>query len=193
MPATVITIDVDTSKLRKFIRSGQLERVLNKHVSRQLLGFGTFVKAELKRKIRGGITGQVLGVQRYIKGHGKLLVHTEGFVNAARFKYHRDEIGLVGIQVGWFDGESSRGLDYPRLAKILEEGREWTPTQKERIAVAIKAREAGAPKPTGRRKERWRIPGRPFLGNLVTDKVVLRKFEDSARKALDRTLKELMS
>jgi len=195
MPSSVaITIHVDTKGLKKFIKSGEFKRVLNKHVSRQLIGFGTFVKAELKRRIRGNqVAGALLGVQKYIKGHGRLLVHTSKFVEAARFKYHKEQIGLTGIQVGWFEGQSDRGLAYPELAKILEGGRTWVPTDKERMAVAIKAREAGAPKPTGKRKEVWRIPARPVLGNLLRDRVVLRKFDGAAREALDRTLKELMS
>jgi len=169
----------------------RFQGVFNKHVSRQLLGFGTFVKNEIKRRMRSGIEGPKLGVQQYIKGGQKLLVHTSGFLNAAKFKYNREGPGLIGIEVGWLGGSTARGYPYPKLAATMEVGREWSPKPSERLAVAIKARESGAPSPQGDRKEKWRIPPRPFLGKIVTDKLVLKKFNYAGEQVIERTLKEV--
>ena len=193
MPANVFTVDVDFKKVEKFIKAGTFSRVLNKHATRQLLGFGTVVKSVLKRKLAAGIDGPALGVQQYIKGNQKLLVHTSRFLNAARFQYWKEQHGIMGVQVGWFEGSTLRGLPYPKLATILEEGREWSPTDGERLAVAMKVKASGAaPKPSGDKKSMWRIPPRPFFDKVMEDPIVMKKFIESGANVLERTMKELI-
>lgn len=188
----VFTIDIDYKKFEKFIKSGKFSKTLNKHAARQLLGFGTTVKHRVKRMLASGIEGPALGVHRYIKGGNKLLVHTSQFLNAARFQYWKEPMGIMGIQVGWFEGATQNGLPYPKLATMLEEGRTWYPSQGERLAVAMKAKAAGAPKPSGDKKALWVLPARPFISKIMEDPFILKKFGDAGDKVLDRTMKELL-
>lgn len=193
MPGPIITMTIDDKGLMKALKKRKLGALINKHGARQLLGVATFVRNEIKRRIRSGdIDGPALGVQQYIKGHKRLLYHTGGFASAAKFKYIKGGLGQIGVEVGWMSGATSTGLSYPDLATILEEGNEWEPSEAQRIAVAIKAKEAGAPPPSGDRKRVWTTPKRPFLEKILNDDVVLNKFEIAGEKTLDRALKEFM-
>jgi hypothetical protein len=183
---------IDDKGFEKALHSRRFLGLINKHGARQLLGFATFVKSEIRRRLQSGIAGPPLGVQQYIKGNGKLLVHTHGFMNSAGFRYNKIGRGAIGVEVGFITGNAPSGIGYSQLAAIFENGREWIPSPAERMAVAIKAKMAGAPPPDGNTKSVWTIPKRPFLTKILQDPVVLKKFEIAGERTLERALKEFM-
>lgn len=190
MPAA-FEIVIKDEEVKKFFKSGRLVRAINKHATRQLLGFGTEVKAEIRRTLRSGIPGSPLGVQQYIKGNGKLLVHSGRFLNSVSFKYKSETAMIRGIEVGWHKGSTNKGYPYSKLIEIFEHGRTWKPSDGERQAVALRAKAAGAPVPSGSRKETWTIPARPFLGNIQNSPKLQSKFMALGEKILKRAVDEL--
>lgn len=190
MPTAIITIDWKDDDIKKFLNSKLFVSKFNMHMSRQLIGFIAFMKAQVQRQMRnGGYPGN--NIQRYIKGSDRVLFDTERFVNAIKAQYLKGDEAVVGAEIGWLDGRTSRGLSYPRLASILQEGREWAPTPKERKAVAVKAKKGGAPDPEGDPMEKWRIPPRPFLADAFMRQEVYEKFTNSVVRAVQNTCADL--
>lgn len=193
MPA-FFEITIDNKALIKTFDPARFQRVFNKHASRQLLGFGAFVKTAITRYITDGkVIGQGLGVQQYLKGGDtRLLIHTGKFASAVKFKYVNPSGSVLGIDVGWISGQTASGYAYPKLAALMENGGEFTPTEAQRKAVAIKARRSGAPPPTGDRKAVWKIPPRPVLAPLMASKITEARFVTAAQRVITHTMREMM-
>lgn len=177
-------------KVNKLLDSVQFRKLFNKHMSQQLIGFIAHAKSQVRKQMtEGGYPGN--NIQRYIKGSDQVLFDTGKFMDALKAHYLKGEAGLAGVDFGWFGGATSRGLSYPKLASVLMYGRSWAPTQKERRAVAIKARLGGAPAPEGDSLSQWTIPPRPFLSDVFMRKDILERFVTDVVKAVALSLGEL--
>ena len=190
MASIKMTMTVDDKGLIKNL--SKFEQVLQRNVKKEYHPLGNFVKARMKQTILNGINGPSLGVQKYIKGNNKLLVHTRKFANAITYRSFSYDSGLSGISVGWTSGATSTGLSYKKLISMSESGREWIPSEKERLSLASQLKDTSAPKPVGDRKATWRLPPRPFLENIVQDEVILNKFVNVVTRSIDNTLKEII-
>lgn len=192
MPVS-ITIDIDDAQIRRFFSRDGFVRAFNKRFAQRLAGFHSHMKAQIKQQMRSG-SYPPLGLQQFIAAGGpksptKTLRDTDGLMNALRAHYARESEYVTGMDFT-FEGTNAKGFPYAALAKMLEEGRTWTPTQGERLKLFLMARDSAAPEPDGKPKMTWSIPGRPFLTDTFSRPEVLEDFVnkrvfEAIRQAVD--------
>jgi len=191
-----ITVEWRDSQFREFFKGPEFISAFNKHFSQQVIGFISRTKATLQHQMDSGSYPQ-LGITQYIalagqKPANKVLRDTERFRNSLKGHYVRDSEYLTGVDFA-FEGVSSKGLPFSRLAVILEEGRDWTPTNRERNKIAMDASNVGAPEPEGPPKLQWRIPSRPFIRDTFTKDDLIIDFLMRTTRALELAIRQRAS
>ena len=177
--ATTITIEWNDRQVVEFFKSQAFVAAFNKHFSQQVIGFISRSKAALQRQMDNN--GYLpLGITQYIAAAGpksptKVLRDTDRFRNSLKGHFIRENDYLSGVDFG-FEGTSAKGLPFSKLARILEEGRTWVPTSRERFKIAMDAARRDAPEPEGKPKPMWIIPGRPFIYDTFTRPEILNDF-----------------
>lgn len=192
-PIFSITVRIDDRQARRMFNSAMFVPTFNKHMSRQLFNFGNYAVKRVRDSITGGSYAS-LGVQQYLKGSAKPLVHTGQLSNGFTYKFDRLGVGpVVGMTVGPKQEMHSSGISMAKLAQIQHDGTSFTPTPQQRIAVAMKALRAGAPLPEGAPKPTWNIPSRPFMARAMMRPEVIKTFIHYGTVAINRTFSELKS
>lgn len=192
--AVRITITWIDKEVVKFLNDKNFIKAFNKRFSTKVIGFINHAKSAVRNQMKSG-NYSLLGITQYTaeagpKSPSKVFFDTNRFSESLRGHFVRDSETLTGLDFN-FEGSTSRGLPFANLAWILEEGRTWPPTQKERIAVAIKASRGGAPEAEGTPKPAWSIPPRPFLSDTFSNQKTLQLFFDRTFDALDLALEDM--
>jgi hypothetical protein len=189
-----ISIDIDDAEVKRFFAPNGFIKKFNKHFSQQMLGFHKHMKSEIRKQMDSG-KYPPLGITQYI-GRSGVREPTKVFHDTGRFKeslkahYVRESRYLSGVDFA-FEGVSPNGLPYNKLAWILEEGRTWVPTEKERTAVAMMAKRRGAPEAEGEVKAQWTIPARSFLRDTFATDAVMTDFVNKTFRAMELAHAEL--
>lgn len=193
--AVRISLTVRDEQFQRLMNSARFVPVFNQRMSQQFLNVGETAKRFISREITGGgnTAYTELGVWRYIKGNDSVLFNTGALSNGFTFKFTRGvNQAVVGIRVMPTGKHGPSGLQMSKLVEILHYGASWEPTVAERIALAIKAREADAPPPEGAKKDVWTIPPRPFMRYALMTPEFMGVVQRAASTALTQTFRELL-
>lgn len=187
-----VEIRVNDRNLRRLLDGNRFRNKFNQQMSRQFLSIGERAKRDIRQTMERGEGYAKLGVWRYIKDSEKVLIHTGALRDGFTFKYIRQSQGaVIGIRILPTGTHAPSGLPMAQIASMLHNGAEFVPTLAQRQALAIKAREAGAPAPTGPPQKIWRIPPRPFMRDAILNDNMIGYVMKRANTALRRTIREL--
>ena len=184
---TSITIEWNDKHVVALFNSSEFVKSFNTHFSHEGLGFISHAKGLLRDQVNLN-KYPPLGITQYIAAAGpkpamQTLRDTGGLLDSFHGHFVRESDTLSGLDFV-FEGNTKSGMKYADLAKMLEEGMSWNPTQIQRFVVAIKAKASGAPEPEGSPKPQWSYPPRPFVSDTFTRHDVLQSFFDHVRRAV---------
>ena len=191
MTQVFISIDIDDRKVRRLLNDVAFLGKLERHLQTDLTAFATWAGSEVRKEIESGSGYSPLGIQRMIKGHGKVLVHTRNLYRNVAFKFEKGRHTL-NFLIGVGAGQVPSGTSLEKVGEILAKGTEFMPSEKQRSAVFAKAREAGyEPAARGQKKEIWKIPSRPFIERALGKESASLKFAMVCLKSLEKTCAEM--
>lgn len=194
--SSIITVEIrGLDKAMRTFDPKRFRTFFNRHMNLGLRRFAYQMMRVIMNEIHNG-EFKSLGIQRFIKGHEKVLVNTGDLIShAIGWKFLKENVGTtIGMRFGPRDGiHGPSGMSYEKLITLLSEGTSFTPTLAQRVALKAKAQQGekrpDEPKPPP--KQTWVIPPRPFLSQALATPKTKTSFKRVVNEALRNTIRDL--